>query len=551
MAAYAYIDNQINFVDFRPLTPSSSGGPPSFDQVFLSYNPLLFVVPHFSVPLNPSLLIQMDEERSLSLLQLIANEGLVPAREEEEKRKSVIKKLKQIVLSWAKKVAWQRRLPKEQIAQTHATILTYGSYGLGVHGSESDIDALCVGPQFATMAEDFFIVLRNMLKSRSEVTEIHCVKDAKVPLMRFKFDGVLIDLPYAQLRVLSVPDDVDVLSPFFVRDIDETSWKSLSGVRANQRIIQLVPDLEKFQSVLRCVKLWAKRRGVYGNLNGFLGGVHLAILLAFVCQNFPKGSISALITNFFKTFAFWPWPTPVMLQDTMSPSGYPSETRSLMPISLPCSSHEYCHTNITRSTFYKIRAEFLRAHNLTRDILRPDFDWHTLFEPFPFSKKYARFVKVYLSASNHDDLGDWVGWVKSRFRGLLVKLEEVQGLCDPNPTEYADADAAEPNVVFYWGLQPGRTHFLDIESVQKDFWKNITNGYQGYIGRMKLSIVQASQLVRNSQFDSGSGKRTKACWKIIDYNLASVPTYSQHMPNYFVGYMAANEGTTKHPSGGG
>lgn len=133
----------------------------------------------------------------------------------------------------------------------------------------------------------------------------------------------------------------------------------------------------------------------------------------------------------------------------------------------------------------------------------------------------------------------------------MLQLEEVQGLCDPNPTEYADADAAEPNVVFYWGLQPGRTHFLDIESVQKDFWKNITNGYQGYIGRMKLSIVQASQLVRNSQFDSGSGKRTKACWKIIDYNLASVPTYSQHMPNYFVGYMAANGGTTKYPSGGG
>lgn len=136
-------------------------------------------------------------------------------------------------------------------------------------------------------------------------------------------------------------------------------------------------------------------------------------------------------------------------------------------------------------------------------------------------------------------------------RFYLLQLEEVQGLCDPNPTEYADADAAEPNVVFYWGLQPGRTHFLDIESVQKDFWKNITNGYQGYIGRMKLSIVQASQLVRNSQFDSGSGKRTKACWKIIDYNLASVPTYSQHMPNYFVGYMAANGGTTKYPSGGG
>lgn len=45
-----------------------------------------------------------------------------------------------------------------------------------------------------------------MLKSRPEVAEIHCVKDAKVPLMRFKFDGILVDLPYARLNILSVPE---------------------------------------------------------------------------------------------------------------------------------------------------------------------------------------------------------------------------------------------------------------------------------------------------------------------------------------------------------
>jgi poly(A) polymerase Pap1 len=37
------------------------------------------------------------------------------------------------------------------------------------------------------------------------VTEIQCIKDAKVPLMKFKFDGVSIDLPFAQLKVISVP----------------------------------------------------------------------------------------------------------------------------------------------------------------------------------------------------------------------------------------------------------------------------------------------------------------------------------------------------------
>lgn len=121
-----------------------------------------------------------------------------------------------------------------------------------------------------------------MLASMPEVSEIHCVKDAKVPLMRFKFDGILVDLPYAQLKVVSVPEvcsyhhrlqyialqlsvsflcyfsleiielfishyklqNVDILNPFFLRNIDETSWKSLSGVRANKRILQLVPNLE-------------------------------------------------------------------------------------------------------------------------------------------------------------------------------------------------------------------------------------------------------------------------------------------------------------------
>ncbi|MBA0845500.1 hypothetical protein Goarm_022672, partial [Gossypium armourianum] len=260
-----------------------------------------------------------------------------------------------IVVAWVKRVAWQRRLPKQDIAASSATLLTYGSYGLGsptlmlyvlvlthfdncyvliqessysrlrgreigsgktVHGSELDIDAFCVSPYFATMVDDFFIVLYNMLKSRPEVSEIHYVKDAKVLLMRFEFDGISIDLPFVQLKVLVVLENLDILNPMFLRDIDETGWKSLSGVLANTRICRLVPDLKelttlKFQSMLRCVKFWAKRRGVYGNLNGFLGGIHLAILAAFICRCDPYVGLSALISHFFKTFAFWPWPRPV------------------------------------------------------------------------------------------------------------------------------------------------------------------------------------------------------------------------------------------------
>ncbi|KAI4335010.1 hypothetical protein L6164_013699 [Bauhinia variegata] len=173
--------------------------PPSPSGVLVPLNPPIGAV-------NLTLLSRIDDARSMSLLQFIADERLVPSPEEEQKRKSAIQNLRQIVSSWIKKVALQRRLPKHQIDVTSATILTYGSYGLGVHSPESDIDALCVGPYFASMREDFFVVLHNMLKRRPEVSKIHCVKSAKVPLMRFKFDGISIDLPYARLKVLYVPE---------------------------------------------------------------------------------------------------------------------------------------------------------------------------------------------------------------------------------------------------------------------------------------------------------------------------------------------------------
>ncbi|XP_065863857.1 nuclear poly(A) polymerase 3 [Euphorbia lathyris] len=514
--------------------------------VLLLPAPTPVVVSHSGCGWSPFLFPMEAESSSISLLKLMDNEGLLPSAEEEEKRRNVILSLTKIVATWAKKVAWQRQLRREQIGATSATILTYGSYGLGVYGPESDIDALCVGPFFATMADDFFIVLRNMFKSRPEVSDIHCVKDAKVPLMRFKFDGISVDLPYAQLKLLTIPDNLDVLNPFFLNNIDETSWKSLSGVRANQQILQLVPNLENFQSMLRCVKLWAKRRGVYGNLNGFLGGIHIAILAAFICQNHPNANISILLSIFFSTFATWPWPTPVMLQvGTISLARNVNEPRSFMPICLPCSQNEYCHSNITRSTFYKIRAELLRGHGLTKDVLKPDFDWKSVFEPFPYTKKYSRFVKVYLAASDQDELGDWVGWVKSRFRSLLLKLELVQGFCDPCPREYVDTETSQPNVVFYWGLNPSRGNFKDIESVEEDFLKNICRDYYGIPRKMSLSIILASKLPINyAQNKSGKEKKSmKACWKIVDK--PRVPAYSRHLPDYLVGYVADTNGDTK------
>lgn len=491
----------------------------------------------FNLHFGPTLLFGMDihSHRSLSLLQFMSDQGLIPAPEEDLKREIIVNKLKAIVLKWIKRIAWQRRLPVDVINAASATILPYGSYGLGVHSSECDIDALCVGPCCASCAEDFFVVLCNMLKNTPGVLDVHSVKDAKVPLMRFKFEGISVDLPYAQLQFTSILDNVDLLDPVSLIGIDDNSRKSLSGVCVNQSILQLVPNLQNFQSLLRCIKFWAKRRGVHGNLFGYLGGIHLAILAAFICLKNPDAGLSVLVMSFFDTFANWPWPKPVVLQDEMMTfkediNDNINDKMSCMPIRLPCSPYEFCQSNVARGTFNRIRTEFLHGRKISSDLPRPDFDWGSLFEPFDYRKRYSWFLKIYLSAWEKDDLGDWIGWVKSRFPRLILKLEEVRRSCDPNPTEYVETGSseAEPRVVFCWGLHPSRAQF-NVALVEEDF-RNHLNG--GPTGKIRLAVVQASEFPSTTRFPTGKVKGTKACWRTADYDQGATP--SQHLPNHLI-----------------
>lgn len=45
-----------------------------------------------------------------------------------------------------------------------------------------------------------------MLVEMPEVTEVHPVPDAHVPVLRFKFNGVSIDLLYAKLSLWVIPE---------------------------------------------------------------------------------------------------------------------------------------------------------------------------------------------------------------------------------------------------------------------------------------------------------------------------------------------------------
>lgn len=145
--------------------------------------------------------------------------------------------------------------------------------------------------------------------------------------------------------------------------------RSLNGCRVTDDILSLVPNHEAFRLALRCIKLWAKRRGIYSNALGYLGGVSWAMLVARTCQLYPNAAASTLVHKFFLIFSQWGWPKPVLLRNSSEDYGSlgfpvwdprinPSDRYHLMPIITPSYPQQNSTFNVTISTRSVMLNEF-------------------------------------------------------------------------------------------------------------------------------------------------------------------------------------------------
>lgn len=89
--------------------------------------------------------------------------------------------------------------------------------------------------------------------------ELALVPEAIVPIIKFKFLGVSIDMTYAPIATSNVPESLDLTDKSWLRGRDETERRSLSGTRVSDEMLQAVPQIQTFRVALRVIKLWAKR----------------------------------------------------------------------------------------------------------------------------------------------------------------------------------------------------------------------------------------------------------------------------------------------------
>lgn len=258
-----------------------------------------------------------------------------------------------------------------------------------------------------------------------------------------------MDLLFARLYLPTIPDDIDLLnlSHDLLMHLDDKSILSLNGCRVTDMMLRLIPSIPNFRLTLRAIKKWAKSRGVYGNVFGFLGGVSWALMVARICQLYPNAAPATLVSKFFLVYVNWKWPFPVQLNQieeggplarrVWNPRTNPSLRMQLMPVITPAYPAMNSTYNVSESTKKIMVEELKRGHQIMETVLK-EGEWPKLFEPVAFFELYRVYLMVNVSAGTADEHNKWVGFMESRIRILIAQLQSTTGveLAHPFPTYF-------------------------------------------------------------------------------------------------------------------
>jgi len=326
---------------------------------------------------------QNDVRCNDALIQVMLAEDLIPSEDESVRRVKALGKLNEIVAEFVRQ-AFEKNGHGDQYNDTTSFRLkTFGSYRLDVHLPGADMDTVMVVPKHV-LRTDMFTILYVTMTQRPDIKNLIKVEEARVPVIKFEMDDFEFDLAMARLEGLSqLPEDFDVTDDRHLKHVgdDARSITSLNGVRVTDTIRNLVPTMDTLKYCIRALKLWAKRRGVYKNVLGFLGGISIEIMAARIGQLYPKALPSKLIYFFFYVYSNWKWPQPVGLTpinvsscDLSLPvwmhSNEAQDRRHVMPIITPVFPAQNATANVSKVDILKKSARLSRFRSGDKAIRR-------------------------------------------------------------------------------------------------------------------------------------------------------------------------------------
>lgn len=380
------------------------------------------------------------------------------------KESKMLTRLNIFFKEWVEEMAINRNIfLKDDVC---GIIYPFGSYRLGVASVGSDIDCVCICPYFIGR-EDFFTKFSEKLKENRNVEHIHVIY-AMVPLIQLKIESFEVDLSYAGCTLEVFPKTFSFISNEIIYQFEKESILTISGIRFNDTLLSLIPPTSflSFKVCLVSLKLWAKRRCIYNNKIGYLGGIHLCILVARLCQIYPLATASQLLIKFFEFYGAWVWPRPIFLTpiqyggmlkwDVWNPFENETDAEHVMPIITPTYPSRNTAYNATTSTLYLIQKEIDRGKRIIIENRAGSYQtmWDTLVSPSRFLGEIDWVLRVKMGAPyKKENAKKWADFVESRIRFLIKGLELVDGVNYAIPfSEMFSEKESVVNSVYYFIL---------------------------------------------------------------------------------------------------
>jgi len=307
-------------------------------------------------------------------------------------------------------------------------VFVSGSYRMGVHSREADIDVLFVTTE-AVRREDVFGAFMGVLQACEEVSELQPVPKARVPIIGLKLMGQDFDVLTCHLRVSTLPSKYALLQSYeWMNHMDPECVLAFNGPRVTEMILASLTRPNQFCNALRVLRHWAKQRFVYSNKSGYLGGVNLALMLLYVAQRHPDALSARLVREFFVAFSTWKWGAarPMGL-DAHVPHTCPVWLQTLewtprlpeaMVVLTPCFPRFNTAFSASKYSCAVMQREMARA----RDLLGATFDLATVCAPLDCFLTCTRFIKVSVQAPHTPSGASWQGFMEAQTRYLVQYL---------------------------------------------------------------------------------------------------------------------------------
>lgn len=456
--------------------------------------------------------IQFSEDNT-DITPLISH--LLPTEKDKEQRKSALTLLQNTL--------------RASDNLKNVILAPLGSYAMDTYFKDSDMDLLAIGSVAPNSFFDLAVVQLNGIRDGEDgndgVKAVHFV-NSLVPIIEVVVGGVKVDLQYCQTEEFvhryhstkPAPSLQDLaFNPSIIKALPASCLRPLNTYRDTAFLIHTNPYPSSFRASHRYLSLYLRTAGLYSAKFGYLGGIHLSLMLSRVMKllspstNTP--SPASIIRAFFDYYANFDFKNEIVSDPSQEGEIKRGDRKETEPVFIRSIHTPTARLNVagscTKLSCHLIISSFSQASKQLQA-----GNWDALIQApsvaaTKFLNNYGAYIKITLDIWDIDELGgakirQIVGALESKFVRLLVSLGRIEGIraqvwparffTPPSPSSSSSNSTTELKGHYLVGIEPH-------EGVSKD-QKGILSG------KITTAVSSFEREVRESR-DFGEGGN---CW---------------------------------------